>query len=50
MNFETPNDRRKARRVSLPLPHPSWRPGAPAVRADAKKELTADEFWERLGL
>lgn len=50
MNRDTPLDPRKARRVPPPLPHPSWRHGDPVPVAAKRKIMSADEFWERLGL
>ena len=49
MNHDTPSDSRKARRVTAPVPHPSWRHGEPRSR-EKRKALSADEFWERLGI
>lgn len=50
MNRDTPLDSKKARRVSPPLPHPSWRHAPPPPVQPAERTLTAAEFWERLGL
>ena len=49
MNRDTLSDPRKARRVNAPLPHPSWRHGEPLPR-EKPKALSAEEFWERLGI
>ncbi len=48
MNRDLPSDPRKARRVTAPLPHPSWRHVEPP-RAK-RKAISAEEFWKRLGL
>jgi len=50
MNRQAPLDRKKARRVPPPVPHSSWRHGAPEARGEARPVVTAAEFWERLGL
>ncbi len=49
MNRDAPSDRRKARRVTAPLPHPNWRHVEPCPREE-RRSLSAAEFWQRLGL
>lgn len=49
MTKNAPLDPRKARRVTPPLPHPSWKHDAP-TQEKAKRALSATEFWERLGI
>lgn len=39
-----PNPRRQEAAYAAPLPHPSWLPLAEGRR------VTAQEFWQRLGL
>lgn len=40
-------------RIPAPLPHPSWRLSAAGAAGEAPgttPALTADDFWQRLGL
>lgn len=48
--MKTRLDPRKARRVTAPLPHPSWRHVDPAAAKERRKPISADEFWDRLGI
>ena len=48
MNRGTPSDPGKARRVTTPLSRSSSWNGAPQTQK--RTPLSADEFWERLGL
>jgi len=50
MNRNTPLDPRKARRVEPPLPHPSWVPTGPVLQPKKRNMMSAEEFWERLGI